>query len=317
MADAVNASQRNVYPRNDGTRFTREYLNGQGITYDESLRDLSWPVCTNVPAIGQKSATTQLPNLIHTQGFSRSKHLLHPTLYGKLRHTDHLSFAKSMPSLGVGKLADPKKPVFDRLYLGSKSQASLGIRKAQGRLEIAGDIAFRNGDAANAAALYTKAIENNPDNFKYEKRCAALAELGRYADALKDAEKILASADVRAKGSALMRVKAIKDYMRRMDHYEAGYHEATSTLVCLLRPREHRQLVVSHPSTFGRPQSANDIGKGISTASSMASLLNWDTDGDGDIDMDELARGVGAMGFRMKKKEKSVFKQASAERGYI
>lgn len=296
MADAVNASQRNVYPRNDGTRFTREYLNGQGITYDESLRDLSWPVCTNVPAIGQKSATTQLPNLIHTQGFSRSKHLLHPTLYGKLRHTDHLSFAKSMPSLGVGKLADPKKPVFDRLYLGSKSQASLGIRKAQGRLEIAGDIAFRNGDAANAAALYTKAIENNvcmasrnkstqstfplpcllacpcgmspragtslsgylrgdqprfcfvvtcpqPDNFKYEKRCAALAELGRYADALKDAEKILASADVRAKGSALMRVKAIKDYMRRMDHYEAGYHEATSTLVCLLRPREHRQLV--------------------------------------------------------------------------
>lgn len=75
--------------------------------------------------------------------------------------------------------------------------------------------------------------------------------------------------------------------------------------------------VVSHPSTFGRPQSANDIGKGISTAASMASLLNWDTDGDGDIDMDELARGVGAMGFRMKKKEKSVFKQASAERGYI
>ena len=40
----------------------------------------------------------------------------------------------------------------------SKTLASLGMRTPQGRLEMAGDIAFKNGDAANAVPLYTKAI---------------------------------------------------------------------------------------------------------------------------------------------------------------
>ena len=46
------------------------------------------------------------------------------------------------------------------------------------------------------------------------------------------------------------------------------------------QPREHRQLVKSNPSTYGRPASSVYIGKGMSMESSMASTLNWDKDGD-------------------------------------
>ena len=84
-------------------------------------------------------------------------------------------------------------------------------------------------------------IYTQPDLFKYEKRCCALAEAGRYREALADAELILKHSTEYSRGSALMRVRALKDFMRRMDNFEAGYHQATSTLVCLLRPREYRQ----------------------------------------------------------------------------
>ena len=250
------------------------------------------------------------------QDYKYGSHFLHPTTYGKLRFSDHLSFSKSMGNLGLGTLADPKKSVYDRLYIGSKTQASLGMRTPQGRLEMAADIAFKNGDAMNAVPLYTKAITQKPDLFKYEKRCAALAELGRYREALQDAQFILDHSDGQTRGSALMRVKALKDFMKRMDNFEAGYHNATSTLVCLLRPREMRQLVPSTPSSVGRPVSCNSIGKGLSGAASMLSLMNWDKDGDGNIDMDELAEGVASLGYDMKKAGRSAFK-GSSDRGVI
>ena len=60
-------------------------------------------------------------------------------------------------------------------------------------------------------------------------------------------------------------VKALKDFMRRVDNFEAGYHEATATLICLLRPRENRQLVPTTPSTFGRPHTSDKIGKGLTS----------------------------------------------------
>ena len=108
MADAVNPVQRNLYPRKDGTRFTPEYRNGGGAKYNDSLSKLSWPVCTDVTPIGQKSAQVQLPELSEVYKYKLGTHFLHPTEYNKLRHTDHLSFSKSMGNLGLGTLADPK-----------------------------------------------------------------------------------------------------------------------------------------------------------------------------------------------------------------
>jgi len=317
MADACNPVQRNLYPRRDGTRFTPEYQTGHGgSTYNDSLRKLSWSVPTDVTPIGQRSAGVQLPELEEVHQYKLGTHFLHPTQYNKMRHTDHLSFSKSMGTLGLGTLADPKNAVFDRLYVGSKSQASLGMRVPQGRMEMAGDIAFKNGSADDAVALYTKAIGQKPDLFKYEKRCVAYAELGRYRDALNDAQHILDHSDGATRGAALMRVKALKDFMKRMDNFEAGYHNATSTLICLLRPREHRQLVASHPSTFGRPSTVNTIGKGLTSSASMVSLLNWDTDGDGNIDLDELREHIGSLGHKMKATGKNAFDKGG-ERGVI
>jgi hypothetical protein len=115
MADAVNAGQRNLYPRRDGSRYSLEYRDGRGYSYVDQQRQLSWSVPTDVPAIGQHSALTHLPELRQVKGLRDGVQLIHPTTYTKLRHTDHLSFSKSQDDLGVGVLgsAPPPAPGFD------------------------------------------------------------------------------------------------------------------------------------------------------------------------------------------------------------
>jgi len=320
MADAVAAAQRNLYPRKDGSRCAPEYRDGRGVPYAEALRSLSWPIATDVPSVGQRSAVLHLPEVRHVHGVQQGQMYLHPTTYTKLRHTDHLSFSKSQGELGIGNRANPGSKVFDRLYLGSRSMSRLAKRQSQGRFEMAGDVAFSNSDAEDAVALYTKAIAQAPAGapnlFAFEKRCSSLAELGRYREALDDAQYILDNTRPAERGSALMRVKAIKDFMKRMDNFEHGYHNATSTLVCLLRPREHRQLVQSNPSTYSRPETATNIGTGLSASASVAKLLQWDKNNDGSIDMDEFREGVEALGYKMKARERNAFSRA-ADRGFI
>ena len=48
----------------------------------------------------------------------------------------------------------------------------------------------------------------------------------------------------------------------------------------------------------------------------MVNLLNWDTDGDGDISMDELREHVSSLGYTFKEKGRSAFKN-KGERGFI
>ena len=186
MADAVNAATRNLHPRHS-VRNGLEYRDGRGYSYTDQQTKLSWPIPTDVPSIGQASAMVALPELKATGGFKDSTQLLHPMTYTKMHHTDHLSFTKSMTDLGVGLLGDRKLKVHERLYLGSRSVVKTGTRAPQGQFEVAADIAFKNGDAHDAVNLYTKAIMQAspamPNMFAYEKRCAALAEVGRYGAA--------------------------------------------------------------------------------------------------------------------------------------
>jgi len=327
MSDAANAAQRNLYSDPSHTRSTTatEYSVGRGMKYSESLRKLSWPINTDVPALGQYSASIQLPNLKQIYGVTNSQILLHPTRYTKLHHTDHLSFSKSMGELGVGLLANPEKDVFSRLYLGSRSMHRAPSRQVLNRFETAADVAFSNGAPIDCLDLYTKAIKaakaGVPNLFAYEKRCSAYAELGRYREALADAQFILDWHDdprSAEHGAAAARVKTIKDFLRRVDNCEPGYHQATSTLICLLRPREHRQLVQSNPATYGRPETAERIGRGLTPTSTAAKLLGWDKDNDGDVDLDEFYAGVATLGYKVKKKEKSAFAgRKGDQRGFI
>lgn len=320
MADACNAVQRNLYHRPDGRRYAQDYRNGSGQDYKESLRKLSWPNPFDIPAIGQKSAVLHLPEVKHIHNWSDGEQFLHPTHYTKLRHTDHLSFTKTQGRLDVGQLANPNNNVFDRLYLGSRTLGRPVSRQALGTREMAADVAFNRGDSTDAINLYTAAIQNQKPGelnlYQYQKRCAAYAEAGRYREALQDAQLILDCSEGAERGPAAMRVKTMKDFLRRVGNFEAGYHNSTSTLVCLLRPKEHRQLVQTNPATYGRPKSASSIGKGLTKAASLGALLGWDKDGDGQIDEDEFRAGAGAMGYQMQKKERAVFK-GHAERGEI
>ena len=48
----------------------------------------------------------------------------------------------------------------------------------------------------------------------------------------------------------------------------------------------------------------------------MVPLLNWDTDGDGNIDLDELREHIGSLGHKMKATGKNAFDKGG-ERGVI
>ena len=109
MADAANAGQRNLYARKDGTRFSGDYRDGKGRPYADSLRKLSWPVPSDVPSIGQESAVIQMPKLKVSHNYTPAAHFLHPTHFGRLRFTDHLSFSKSMGNLGLGSASRPRE----------------------------------------------------------------------------------------------------------------------------------------------------------------------------------------------------------------
>ena len=63
MADACNAVQRNLYPKRDGTRFIKDYRNGDGRAYGDYMRQVSWPIPTDVPPIGQASALRSMLGL--------------------------------------------------------------------------------------------------------------------------------------------------------------------------------------------------------------------------------------------------------------
>jgi hypothetical protein len=315
MSDAANATTRNVV-RRPVTVGAMDYRNGSGMTYAEQLRKASWPTVYDVPKIGQKSSSMQLPELREFKGFKDGEHYLHPTKFTAIARADHLSYAKCNPELDVLWNGNPNlKNVHERLYLASKVQMRTPARSPQNLYEMAGDVAFQCVEPEDAVPLYTLAIDRSKgvstkvsqdSLYAYEKRCAAFAELGRIREALADAEFILKwTTD---KGSALARVKAIKDYMRRMDNFEPGYHQATTTLICLLRPREHRQLTQSRPSTYGGPmEKASRFGLGVTSSTAMGQALGWDSNNDGRIDMDEFRQRVVTLGYKPHRKEKSAF----------
>ena len=174
MADAANAVTRNLHPRHS-VRNAIEYRDGKGLSYSDQQAVLSWCNPVDIPAIGQPTGRTAFPELRQVRGLKDGQQLLHPTSYTKYRHTDHLSFTKSMTDLGVGLLGDAKLKVHERLYLGSRSMVKTGARAPKGQYEIAADIAFKNGDAIDAVALYTKAIAQAPGAAPAEARAPAPA----------------------------------------------------------------------------------------------------------------------------------------------
>ena len=67
--------------------------------------------------------------------------------------------------------------------------------------------ACRIGHFGEAVRLYSQGIGENPNIFAYEKRCSALAHMGKYKEALADAHAILTMEPSMAK--ARLRVKVI------------------------------------------------------------------------------------------------------------
>ena len=138
MSDAANPSTRNIMPRREGVPSPMDYRSGSGMTYAEQLRKASWNTEYDVPKIGQKSAAMQMPELRQHKGFKDGEHYLHPTKFTALAHSDHLSYAKCNPELGILWNGNPDlKKVHERLYLGSRVLQRVPRRSASNLLEMA------------------------------------------------------------------------------------------------------------------------------------------------------------------------------------
>ena len=163
MSDAANPSTRNIMPRREGVPSPMDYRSGSGMTYAEQLRKASWNTEYDVPKIGQKSASIQMPELRQHKGFKDGEHYLHPTKFTALAHSDHLSYAKCNPELGILWNGNPDlKKVHERLYLGSRVLQRVPRRSASNLLEMAADVAFQCVEPEDAVPLYNEAIKQTP-----------------------------------------------------------------------------------------------------------------------------------------------------------
>ena len=158
-------------------------------------------------------------------------------------------------NFGIRSDGDPKAiSAHHRLFVPSKSLKPNVTRLPTSQAEIAADNAFTHGRFDEAIRQYTLGIAQKPSLFAYEKRCAVYAHIGKYKDALTDAEFILKNGPPGGEmPSARLRVKAINDFLRQKGDTAPGHDHATATLMCSLTPREHRQWRSTTPSPYTRP----------------------------------------------------------------
>lgn len=118
MADAVQPQQRNLYQ----TKFLNlEYCDGKGTTYNEQLRQLSWPVADDVPLRAQRSPvrgrTHAKYDNHHQMGSMKSSGLSFMQTHGG---RSERIFAASDPNLAVhARLFSPSKTVRAEVQLAN------------------------------------------------------------------------------------------------------------------------------------------------------------------------------------------------------
>jgi len=222
-----------------------DYRDGGGLSYNKQLHRLSWAVPTDVPVHAQPSSTA---------GVTAGKYsTLHPMAFTQTRDKFEPSFTQTYGSFGIRSIGDSASSVHERLFTPSKSLTRPSSKGASTFAEQAADDAFTNGNVEAAIRGFTLAIKQKPTLYAYEKRCAALAHVGRYKEALADAEFVLHNGPPGGEApAARLRVKAIKDYLKAKDDFAPGHHQANATLMCTLTPRDHRQWRSTTPSTYTR-----------------------------------------------------------------
>jgi len=264
MADAVNAHQRNLYQKKF---FHLGYVDGTGVTYNNQLRTLSWPIASDLPSHAQRSADD------HQDAYDT----LHPMKFTQNRAQFESSFANSYGSFGMQLSAEPTLPVHERLYNPSRAMTNSYYKNPVSNTEVAADQAFSEGRYRDAIKGFDQAIRTKASLFVYEKRCAALAHVGRYEEALGDARFVLANGPKgeTESGPARARVKALEDFISKKANYIKGYTEAPATLMCLLTPRDVRQWRSKTPATYNRPYPF-----GVSGTLALSGLLSGIDDAD-------------------------------------
>lgn len=241
MSDSVQPIQRNLYQ----TGVTGTYRDGTGVVYSDQLQRLSWPISADLPTQAQRSARMGVESGRYST--------LHPMQFYQTREIDEPTFTETYGKFGILD-SESKLPAHERLFNPSKSLFKPGLRHPSSQAEMAGDEAFSRGHFEDAVRQYTLGLAQKPSLSAYEKRCACYAHIGRYTEALADAEFILKNgAGGGELPSARLRVKAIKDFLKQKYDTSPGHEHATATLMCALTPREHRQWRSTTPSPYTRP----------------------------------------------------------------
>lgn len=247
------------------------YVNGLGQTYEEVIRKQSFPIVNDVPAHAQRRARPLTAGAATRRRPNGAYHTLHPMEYMLAQQEDAASFAKVYGNFGIRTDGDPDAPVHERLYTPSKT---VGNRRfAASQPEKAGDQAFGHGKIDEAVRQYSiaarqMALDLPRLNLILEKRCAALAHLGRYGEALKDAARI--ESTEYDNPAARLRVKCIHDFNARRG-VEKGSDHMAATLMVQLTPPSLKMWRAATPSAykraypFGRTLASKEWGLGAFT----------------------------------------------------
>jgi len=230
MSDSVQPCQRNLYQE----KFAHlQYRDGRGVQYGEQLRELSWPIPSDVPE--------------HTQP-SKMAMGMSP---GAAMSSGSVSFIDTHGAFPLRSSGQYGQPVHDRLAMPSKSYTRPVSRNAGSQTELQADRAFGNGQFGEAAHLYSQGIHHGASPYGLEKRCAALAHMGKYKEALADAQTILRMEPAKAKSR--LRVKDLEAFLNVQKESTTGYGTAHLTLLCNLTPKELKMWRSLPPSVYRGP----------------------------------------------------------------
>jgi len=221
--------------------------------YQAFLRDLSWCATpANVPKHAQASLTNEQekysslhPGWINTEATRSFVHYGSPAdCRAAVQTVDSDSRTKVkdfslFPALGVSDVRNSTYRGPESMSASRGISSSTMLSTSKGGTEVEGDALFMGGKFAAALSKYNAAMATrHHDIGLLTKRCAVLAHLGKYEDALMDAVTLC---QCEGSSKSINRKKALEKQIEVVKSAGVGYENSHITLLHLITPPAFKQ----------------------------------------------------------------------------
>lgn len=245
--DSAQAAQANAYRKSS-------YQPDGAKDYQAFLRDLSWCATpANVPKHAQASLTNEVQDKYSSlhPGWTNEEATVSYVHYGsptKMRESMQRVASNSRIQT-INHSTFPVLSVSEKLpstYRGPSSgstsrdiNASTLLSSSKGEAEGDGDALFKSGKFLKALQKYDQALTyRNNDIGLLSKRCAVLAHLGKYENALADAVVLC---QLEGSCKSINRKQCIEKHMSMLKNGETGFETGHITLLHLITPNAFKQ----------------------------------------------------------------------------